>query len=186
MAFETAPPTPLLETFVATLNDWDRPRILELGTRAAERGSWHHKVWAPHGRWTLSDWEAGVDVDVVADAHHLEDAMPAASFDAVVATSLLEHLQRPWVAVASMARMLDSGGVLYLTTHQTFPLHYYNLDTFRFGADGMRVLIEDAGLEVLGVGFAHPCTITPKVRIEPWDESAEAYLTVEALGRRAP
>ncbi len=184
MSFE-APPSPVYSTLLPILAGLEAPHILELGTKAAERGSWHHKSWCPHGDWVLSDFEDGNDVDVVADAHDLTSAFGHESFDVVIAASVWEHLARPWIATMEVGRVLKPGGLFFCATHHTFPEHAYPHDYWRFSTASMRVMFEDAGLEVLEVGYAYPCKIVPQVPIDPWCDTAPAWLTVEALGRRS-
>ena len=59
---------------------------------------------AVHGRFVLADIEQG-KID-----------LPAASFDTVVMAALLEHLEKPEVALREILRLLEPGGKLLLTT----------------------------------------------------------------------
>lgn len=158
--------------------------ILELGTLRWEADKpTHHKAWHAGADWTMSDWEAGTDVDVVADAHNLapfEDDR----FDALIACSLLEHVARPWLVLQAMARVLRPGGLLYVTTHQTFPLHGYPDDYFRFSTSAMTVLAEDAELEIVRVEHVFPCTIIPHKSVPVWNKAAEAFMNVELYARK--
>lgn len=80
------------------------------------------------------------NVDVVADAH----ALPFADecLDAVYVSGVSEHLEKPWVAVEEIYRVLKPGGVVSWTA----PFLYYNHgvpgDYFRFTRGGIRVLFE--------------------------------------------
>lgn len=176
--------TPLLDAFRADVTAAEPKQVLELGTlRWESHTPTHHKAWFPDATWTLSDWEAGTDVDVVADAHDLAP-FPDDSFDALVACSLLEHVARPWLVLQAMARVLRPGGHLLVTTHQTFPLHGYPDDYFRFSTSAMRVLAEDAGLEVARVEHMFPCKIIPPKIVPVWNTAAEAFLNVELFARK--
>lgn len=57
--------------FLPRARTLDSPRVLELGTkRSIESRSTRHEFLLPNaGEWIGTDVEAGVDVDVVADAH---------------------------------------------------------------------------------------------------------------------
>jgi SAM-dependent methyltransferase len=176
--------------FRLLLDKMDQPRILELGTLRweADRPT-HHKDWAPDADWVLSDISPGTDVDVVADAHDLTRYWLRAdgetppfedeSFDAYIAVSLFEHLERPWRAAQSAERVLRSGGVLYVATHQTFPIHGYPDDYFRFSDRALRLIFEDAGFEVLHAGYAYPCQIIPPPEVTRWNPAAPCWLNVE-------
>jgi SAM-dependent methyltransferase len=172
------------------------PRILELGTKRSDpEFPTHHREWLPDGRWTMADIEHGLDVDVVADAHDLPSSFAAAhgladiaGFDAVIAVSVWEHLERPWVAAESVADVLAPGGWVYVATHQTFPLHGYPSDFFRFSREALALIFDDAGFEVLATSYAYRCTIVPPPEVTRWNRApdVEAWLNVDLVGRRRP
>jgi hypothetical protein len=171
----------------------ERPRVVEVGTLRAEADRpTHHTAWAPHGDWVRVDREEGPDVDVVADAHHLDVDLrvgpmlypPRDPFDAYVACSVWEHLERPWQAMVAAASVVRPGGLVYVQTHQTFPIHGYPEDFYRFSDKAMAVMMRDADLEVLHTAYTYPCQIVPPAEVTRWNPAAPAYLNVEALGRR--
>jgi SAM-dependent methyltransferase len=79
--------------------------------------------------------------DIVGDVHHLPIADE--SFDMVVCTTVLEHVQDPKQAVAEMRRVLKTGGTLLLTIPFTFPMHGVPTDFWRVTEYGMRELLKD-------------------------------------------
>ena len=169
--------------FVEALHVIDRPSILELGTLRWETEATHHLEWAPHGStYVMSDVAEGTDVDVVADAHDLAPFTDDA-FDAVIACSVWEHLARPWVAAQAVARVLRPGGLAYISTHHTFPLHGYPSDYFRFSDQALDVLFTDAGLITERVGYVYPCSITPPAEVTRWNRAAPAWLNVVGIWR---
>lgn len=100
--------------------------------------------------YTGVDRREGPGVDQVAEASHLP--FLAAQFDVVVSTEMLEHDTRPWRSVAEMARVLRKRGTLILTARGyddrgCYEIHDHR-DLWRFSVDGMRELVEDAGLTV--------------------------------------
>lgn len=174
---------------VEALADIEHPQIIEVGTlRSEEANPTHHTAWAPHGTWTKVDAYEGTDVDVVEDAHTLavfqRERELGYTFDAYVACSLFEHLERPWLAMQAAADVVRPGGLVYVQTHQSFPIHGYPSDYFRFSDKALRVLMEDAGLVVLSAGYTYPCKIIPPPEVTRWNPAAEAYLNVEALARK--
>jgi len=84
------------------------------------------------------DIEKAPGVDVVADAHAL--SFRGGSFDVVLATEILEHLQEPQKAADEMLRVLRPGGTLLLTTRFLFPLHDAPHDYFRYTRYGLQHL----------------------------------------------
>jgi SAM-dependent methyltransferase len=172
----------VLDLFLDRVGSLTDPEALELGTlRSDPTFPTHHETWVPNASaFVMADVEAGQDVDLVVDAHELVAKVGPESFDIIIAVAILEHLQRPWLAVAEMAEVLRPGGVVYLDTHQTFPLHGYPNDFFRFSTDALRTLAEDAGLEVLGAGYMYPCRIEPPAEVTRWNRApdVQAYLNV--------
>lgn len=178
--------SPAVQAFAAALAAYPAPRVLELGTMRweAARPS-HHRVWAPHASaYVMSDIAHGPDVDVVADAH---DLAPFADgeFDAVIAVSLWEHLDRPWIAAAAVARVMGPNAVAYIGTHQSFPLHGYPTDRFRFSRDALALIFADASLVDIVTGYQYPATITPPAEVTRWNPAAEAWLNVDLFARKA-
>jgi SAM-dependent methyltransferase len=155
--------------------------ILELGTKRSDPSfPTHHKEWNPAAKWTLSDLDWGEDVDITSDAHDLA-VFDDNAFEALIAVSVWEHLARPWVAAQAAYRVLAPGGRMYVATHQTFPLHGYPDDYFRFSTDAMRVIFEDAGFTVDSADYTYPAKITPPAEVTRWNTAAPAYLNVDAL-----
>lgn len=178
--------TPSLEArFVDRLQRLDAPRVLELGTMRweADRPT-HHARWLPPGtEHVMGDVLAGPDVHAVCDAHHLP--WPDQTFDAAIAVAIWEHLVRPWVAADELARVLRPGGAAIVVTHQTFPLHGYPHDYFRFSTEALASLFAPPAWESCDTAYAYPCAIVPGPEVTRWNPAAEAFLNVEALAVRA-
>lgn len=66
-----------------------------------------------------------------------------ASWDYIISDQVLEHIRRPWKAVAEMHRILQKGGVTICTTCAYNPVHRYPIDCYRFLPQGLEVLFED-------------------------------------------
>jgi len=74
-----------------------------------------------------------------------------AVFDTVLCNEVLEHVPEPARLMAEVARVLKPGGVLLLTTPQTWGLHMEPYDFYRYTKYGLRYLAEKSGLEVIEV-----------------------------------
>ena len=160
----------------------EHARVLEVGTRRSYPGiPTHHQYWAPDASWTMIDAEPGIDVDQVADIHHLTHYLGFAYYDAVIACSVLEHVERPWVALRSIANILTPRGKMFIQTHQTFPLHYYPQDYWRFSTAALELLCRDAGLEGEGY-YEFPCKIVSER--EPSTERYDSWLNVCIVGEK--
>ena len=86
------------------------------------------------------DLEAGAGVDVVCD---VEQGIPELSADLVICCSVLEHVKRPWLAAANIARLVRSGGKLYISVPWVWKYHAYPDDYWRFSWRGILVLFPD-------------------------------------------
>lgn len=75
------------------------------------------------------------------------DDLPMAdsSFDAVLCTQVLEHLELPRESVRELFRVLKPGGRLFLTAPMAHPEHQTPFDYFRFTSYGLRSICEKAG-----------------------------------------
>ncbi len=79
------------------------------------------------------------NVSIVADAHSLPFKDNYA--DAVIAESLLEHLEEPLVAVKEFYRVLKPGGILYIITPFIMEYHSSPGDYQRWTLFGLRKLL---------------------------------------------
>ncbi len=100
------------------------------------------------GAYVGVDHAEGPGVDKVADAEHLPFA--DASFEVVVSTEMLEHAERPWLAVNEMARVCEPGGTVIVTCrgfNTVGAFHHHNPpDHWRLGPGTLELLLADAGL----------------------------------------
>jgi hypothetical protein len=148
--------------FRARCAELREPRVLELGTRQAVAGvSTMHRDWVPHAAEFLgTDIEGGADVDVVADVHTLSEVVGAERFDVILSASTFEHLKYPGLAAHELLRTLTVGGLLFVQTHQSFPLHGYPSDYFRFSREALASLFGTTmGFEVLATGYDFPAQV---------------------------
>lgn len=119
------------------------------------------------GEYCGVDLAPGNGVDRVGDIEKLDD--PSATWHTVISTECLEHVTRPWRAVAEMSRICKTGGDVIITARGfdqrgCWEPHGFPVDAFRYSEIAMRTLAEDAGLEVLecladpeGPGFFMHC-----------------------------
>jgi hypothetical protein len=141
----------------------EAPRVLHLGSRLIygqiDAGS---RLFPSASQHVGLDFIAGPGVDVVADIHSLGEDSRLGMFDVVWSDAVLEHLERPWVAAAAMAKVTRIGGVGFHITHQSFPLHAVPNDYWRFSTEGLRVLFcQESGWETIRAAYCWPCAIVP-------------------------
>ena len=107
----------------------------------------------PYRRYLPCDGYVGVDADlklhpdVVAQA----TALPFAdnSFDGVLCTEVIEHLEEPQVCLDQIRRILKKEGYLCLTAPQSWGLHYEPHDFWRFTKYGLELLLKKYDFEVV-------------------------------------
>lgn len=121
-------------------------RILEIGSRNINGSA--REIFEPLVvEYIGIDAEPGPGVDYVFDA---ERVLPTPNlFDAAICLNTLEHSCRPWRVVQSIADALRPGGLCLLVAPWRWDEHRWPLDCWRILTDGMRVLLDDAGLEIL-------------------------------------
>jgi SAM-dependent methyltransferase len=73
------------------------------------------------GAYTGVDTAESPTVDVVASVESLP--FPDSSFDCVLCTQVLEHVEDPWAAAREIFRVLRPGGVAFVSTHGVARYH---------------------------------------------------------------
>lgn len=95
------------------------------------------------------DVAAGPGVDLVADVAELWRHYDRDSFDVVVSTECLEHVEDWRRAIAAMVTVLRPGGVLVWTTRSAgFPYHHPP-DRWRYSQPAMAEILTAVGLDIL-------------------------------------
>ena len=86
-------------------------------------------------------------VDVIATVY----AIPAKdhSFDTILLTAVLEHLEEPAEAVLEMYRVLKPGGTLIVSVPFFWHLHEEPQDFYRYTKHGLRYLLTTGGFQVM-------------------------------------
>jgi SAM-dependent methyltransferase len=102
-------------------------------------------------------YASNTKVDVYGDASHLP--FKAKSFDTVLCTEVLPHIEKPHLCFSEISRVMNTGGILILTANKTWerrtglPVP----DLWRFTDQGLRLLAEQHNLDVIytkpGCGF---------------------------------
>jgi Methyltransferase domain len=153
------PSSDLEQRFIARCAELPSPSVLELGSLQSVPGrSTLHRNWVPHASEFLgTDIEDGPDVDIVADLHRLTDVVGAERFDVIISASTFEHLKYPTLAAHELMKALKVGGLLFVQTHQSLPLHGYPNDYFRFSQDALASLFgTEMGFDVVATNYDFP------------------------------
>jgi SAM-dependent methyltransferase len=174
----------LLLQFIEECRTFEAPRVLEIGTKRSQAArSTRHNAWVPHAsEYVGLDYQSGLDVDVVADAHHLVSAVGEKSFDVVISCSTFEHLKYPWLVAHQIMQALRPGGLLFVQTHQTFPIHAFPNDYYRFTREAMASLFNTSmGMQV-ETEYNFPAQIHSERT--PTSQNHKSFLNVVLFGRK--
>lgn len=136
--------------------------VLQVGARIAPinkaQRNWRSQIEARFGtraRFVGLDIEAGDNVDLVfdicGDMAALDRALERTRFDLVVCEHVLEHLQAPWRAAATIQAVLAPGGHLLVAVPWVHPHHARPDDYWRMSFGGVALLFE--ALEVVGLFY---------------------------------
>jgi SAM-dependent methyltransferase len=125
-----------------------RGRLLDIGC-----GTKPYRAYCEH-----LDAHVGVDLctrssdsraDMLATAYELPFA--PATFDTILCTYVLEHLEDPLRAVEEARRVLKPGGMAIYTAPLFWHIHEAPRDFYRFTRFGLTHLFESGGLEVVEI-----------------------------------
>ncbi len=148
--------------FIVEMRSVPNARILELGTCRSQpdKPTISRHLFPAAAEYIGTDFQDGLDVDVVADAHALSAAFAPESFDAIISLSTFEHLKYPFLAAHEIMKCLKLGGRLFVQTHQTFHLHAYPSDYFRFSTEALAAMFgPQMGFRIDGTLHEFPAEI---------------------------
>ncbi|MCW2524160.1 MAG: methyltransferase type 11 [Frankiales bacterium] len=186
LALKSNPVGVIHDAFRTSVKSTVAARVLEIGSRARSGNT--YRDWMPEdSTYTGFDVLDGENVDVVGDAHTLSKYFSGETFDAVFAISTFEHLAMPWVAAAEINRVLKPGGLVYLATHQTWPVHDAPWDFYRFSEFSWVTLFNAySGFEIVSVAMAEPAQVVAKVANDATLglELQPAFLSSAVLARK--
>lgn len=89
------------------------------------------------------DIDPAAGADITGDICSFNEALIDASFDAVVCTEVLGHVDNPFGAIEEVLRVLKKGGRFYASSPFDFRIHGPLPDNWRFTEHGWRVLARD-------------------------------------------
>lgn len=118
----------------------------------AGAGECQFKIFFEKHRYTAVDAAYGDEtwdysnIDIISSL----DSMPFENntFDAVICTQVLEHVNEPQQVLNELYRVLKHGGALYLSAPQGWGVHQAPHDYFRFTNYGLQYLLEKSGFNI--------------------------------------
>lgn len=114
--------------------------VLDVGSLFVN-GSYKPMITERGWQYTGIDIQDGDNVDYVVEPYNypFEDN----SFDIVISGSCMEHVERPWLWIPELARVLKPNSLLAIVTHHSFPFHEYPWDCYRFFPHAFEILFDD-------------------------------------------
>jgi SAM-dependent methyltransferase len=107
-------------------------------------------------------------VNYVGDAHRASHVITGKTYDAIMSTSVFEHLIMPWKAAIEINRLLKPGGYVFIHTHQSIGMHDLPWDYFRFSDTSWKGIFNRAtGFEIVSAAmqdmmYVLPCLWEPR------------------------
>jgi SAM-dependent methyltransferase len=127
---------------------------LDLSGEVLEIGGQRAKELFPEPRFayhSLNPEASDVPNTIVADITDCRDSIPDESFDVVVSSDLLEHVNRPWLVAGEIGRILKPGGLAITHMLLAGDDHSGPVDHWRCSAESLQLLFGD--LECLEKGY---------------------------------
>jgi SAM-dependent methyltransferase len=162
-----------------------KPRILEMGAKQSipGRSTLRKNEFPEYSEYLGTDFEPGADVDIIADAHELSKVCGEETFDVILCYSVLEHVQDPYVVAHEMIKTLKVGGYIHVQTHQSFPLHAYPADYWRFTTEALRLLYPARfGMKLIDVYYEFMAWLVSKR--DPFTQYGPSFLNVCYFGHK--
>ncbi len=141
--------------FFEALRNHSAPTVLELGSRARSGISRRDRFGS--ARYVGLDIMPGENVDLVGDVHRLS-SLTRQKFDFVFSVSVFEHLMMPWKVAVELAKRMNRGGLIFVYSHQAWPIHDAPWDFWRFSCDSWDAIFNHyTGFEIVMTGYKEPC-----------------------------
>ena len=108
-------------------------------------------------------------------------------FDAIFSISTFEHLIMPWVVVNEMNKVLNHGGLVFISTHQTFPLHDEPWDFWRYSTHTWHGLFNYyTGFEIVDAEMGGSTILVPQnlTNITWKIENSQAFLGSAVISKK--
>lgn len=126
-------------------------RVLEIGGRELASSA---SALFREPRFTYADLDleaSDIPNLIVADITDCRDSVPDESFDLVVSSDAFEHINRPWLAAAEIARILRPGGLAITATVFSGRNRPLPIDYWRYSPECLEFLFAD--LDCLEKGY---------------------------------
>lgn len=121
----------------------ENAKVLDVGSLDVN-GTYRPLVESRGWEYVGLDLHSGRNVDVVA-LYPYKYPFEDGAFDVVISGSTMEHVQKLWLWILELYRILERGGWLALCTVMAWGEHRHPVDCWRVMPDGMKFLLTWAG-----------------------------------------
>lgn len=126
-------------------DDFRDKKILEVGSRYVNGGVRHliEKICSPK-EYIGVDMQEGKGVDFVVPAEESLDYFGEESFDVVITTEMLEHVQDWRLVIGNLKKIVRPEGLIFITTRSYgFPYHEFPYDQWRYSETDIKQIFSD-------------------------------------------
>ena len=163
----------LSQEFKSLLRERKINKVLDIGGR--NRSNLDRSKEYPDQDITVLDIHKGDNVDIIGDAHELDEIFPAKSFEAVFSVAVFEHLAMPWKVALGINHCLQDKGIAYIVTHQSIGMHDMPWDFWRYSDRAWDSLFnQKTGFRVVKTTLSEPVHITPFHYLDAMSDSEQA------------
>lgn len=125
-------------------------RVLEVGSRNVNGSVRGDVMKLQPLEYIGCDIELGNNVDIICDACHLTEFFGKESFDVIISTEMLEHVEDWQIAVSNIKQVCRPNGLIMISTRSIgFHVHDYPGDFWRYEMKDIPLIFEDCDLKLL-------------------------------------
>jgi SAM-dependent methyltransferase len=121
-------------------------KVLDVGGKKTKKRGFFRPPLEKVESWEYLNTDPSTNPDYCCAAEGI--AVPADSFDIVLMTEVLEHLERPEVAIKECCRVLKRGGKLIMTIPFLYPVHADPHDFQRWTSERISLELTKNGFRV--------------------------------------
>jgi ubiquinone/menaquinone biosynthesis C-methylase UbiE len=153
----------LFKKFLSSIAMKKNSSLLDIGGRA--RSGLLRADGFSNTNVTVLDIHQDVGVDVVGDAHLLSKLFERNSFDFCMSVSVFEHILMPWKVAIEANKVMKTGGLFYIATHQSVGMHDLPWDYYRYSSDSWNGIFNSkTGFKIVDRSMSGLNHIVPFIR----------------------
>lgn len=130
--------------------DIQNKEILEVGSYNVNGSLRQNLLEYKPKRYIGVDMVGGPDVDEICNAYDIITRYGKESFDVVLSTEMMEHVENWQLVISNFKNIIRPGGIIVITTRSIgFSKHNYPYDFWRFEPKDMNFIFQDCLIEAI-------------------------------------